>query len=289
MLMSLLSLLAVDSIIQNPAPIDIPDTSSFLSANSYPQKTANRIAPVLQAEAILTADLETGQILYQKNSHQQMSVASLAKLMTVLIVLEENQMEETVTISKEATSVEPSKIYLYPDEQITVRNLIKSIIIKSANDSALALAIHNSGDVESFVAKMNTKAKELGMHNTSFANPIGFDDEKQYSTAADMLILGRLAMKNPFIQSTAPIKETEISSTNEKLSHKLSATNSLLDSYLNVLGLKTGTTDDAGQCLISVVQNEKGNTIINVVLNSPSRFNESKILSEWIFQSYQWI
>ncbi|MCC7432988.1 D-alanyl-D-alanine carboxypeptidase, partial [Candidatus Peregrinibacteria bacterium] len=115
------------------------------------------------------------------------------------------------------------------------------------------------------------------------------DLEGQYSTANDLAILARLVYIHDIVQKITPIKETEISAINTGENKKLTTTNELLGSYLKVLGLKTGTTDLAGQCLITVVENDQGKKILNIVLNSPARFTESKILSQWIFDNYQWI
>lgn len=136
---------------------------------------------------------------------------------------------------------------------------------------------------------MNDKAAEIGLRHTNFVNPVGFDNPNQYSTVDDLAILARLTYKNPLVKQFAPITKTTATAVNGSQSHDLDTTNDLLSSYLKVWGLKTGTTDLAGQCLISIVESPTGQKILNIVLNSPARFTESKILSQWIFDNYQWL
>ncbi len=127
------------------------------------------------------------------------------------------------------------------------------------------------------------------MNNTQFQNPVGFDDPNQYSTTDDLVILARTMYKKPIIREAATITETSLVSVDNLHSHNVKSTNALLGSYLKTLGLKTGTTDEAGQCLISIIESPEGNKIMNIMLNSPARFTESKIISQWIFDNYRWI
>ncbi len=292
MLTSLISLYASTKLISSELPGNTADawnSNVLLEATAIPDHDTNNIAPLLEAKSVLAVDLNNGMLLYENNAYDRRPIASITKLMTSTIILEENKLNETVTISKAASGVEGSKIWLAPGEKISVENLLYSAIIHSANDAAYALAEFNSdGKVEDFVAKMNQKAKELGLHDTHFTNPIGLDDEGNYSTAYDLAILGRYAYGKNFIRKAAIIKEMEVSSTNGKLTHKLKSTNDLLGSYLKVLGLKTGTTDLAGQCLVAIIENSQGNDILTVVLGSPSRYNETKLLADWVFRTFNW-
>ena len=124
--------------------------------------------------------------------------------------------------------------------------------------------------------------------NTNFTNPTGFDSYNNYSSTYDIAKLGRFIYNNKFIQSTANIKSTEVHSVSGQYTHYLENTNELLDSYLNVKGLKTGKTDKAGLCLSAIAENDQGNEILTVVLDSPARFTETKILMDWIFKAYKW-
>ena len=208
--------------------------------------------------------------------------------MTMLIILEENDIGEVVKVSANAATVEGSEMFLRPDEEITVKNLLFGCIIHSANDAAVALAEHNAGTVKAFVEKMNTYALKLGLVNTHFSNPIGLDETDNYSSAYDIAKLSKHLYQKEFIRDAAVLKELDVKSVDGNYTHKLKSTNDLLGSYLKVKGLKTGSTDKAGLCLVAIAENDKGNDIITVVLDSPARFTETKILIDWVFRAYNW-
>ncbi len=292
MLTSLISLYASTKLLGAELPGDRMNTfnsNTLLEATAIPKEDPLNIAPILKAKSVLAVDLNNGMLLYEQNGYDRRAIASITKLMTTTIILEENKLDDVVTVSKAASQVEGSKAWLAPGEKISVENLLYSSLIHSANDAAYALAEYNSnGDVANFVAKMNQKAQELGLHDTHFTNPIGLDEPENYSSAYDLAILGRYAYGKSFIRRAAVIKEMEVSSTNGKFTHKLKSTNDLLGSYLKVLGLKTGTTDLAGQCLIAIIENGKGDDILTVVLDSPSRYSETKLLADWVFRTFNW-
>lgn len=292
MLTSLISLYASTKLLGAELPGDRMNTfnsNTLLEATAIPKEDPLNIAPILKAKSVLAVDLNNGMLLYEQNGYDRRAIASITKLMTTTIILEENKLDDIVTVSKTASQVEGSKAWLAPGEKISVENLLYSALIHSANDAAYALAEYNSnGDVANFVAKMNQKAQELGLHDTHFTNPIGLDEPENYSSAYDLAILGRYAYGKSFIRRAAVIKEMEVSSTNGKFTHKLKSTNDLLGSYLKVLGLKTGTTDLAGQCLIAIIENGKGDDILTVVLDSPSRYSETKLLADWVFRTFNW-
>lgn len=299
MISTFLSLFTAGTLMTNDVPASVPhampwNENVLLEATAIPEKKKENIAPVIEATAAIVVDLKNGYILYEKNVHDPLPIASLTKLMTTTIILEENNLSEIATISANTTATEGKKTWLAQGEQITVENLLYAALIDSANDAAVALAEHNAGSVEAFVEKMNAKAKEIGLINTSFVNPTGLDEDNNaehpsnISSAYDLTLLGRYAYGKSFVRRAVSKKELEVASTNEAIQHKLTNTNALLDSYLKVLGLKTGTTDMAGECLITIIQNDNGNDILTVVLNSPSRYNETKLLADWTFRTYTW-
>lgn len=277
-------------------PTTVEDSSAKLaSANladsldlEKPIKDSTHIAPIIEAKGSIAKDLATGEILFEKNSNQRLKTASLTKLMTILIILEENKLDDVTTVSSNAASTQGSTMFLKAGEKITIRNLLYGALLPSANDAAVALAEYNAGSVSSFVEKMNSKAAELGLTNTHFSNPIGLDDNDNYSSAADLASLGAYLYHNKFIKENAKTKEMEVSSVSGNYTHKLESTNKLLDSYLKINGLKTGTTSGAGLCFVAIAENDTGHEIITVVLGSPDRFEESKFLIDWIFRSYNW-
>lgn len=259
-----------------------------LPASKIPTKDKHAIAPQIDAKAAFIMDFESGAILYEKNADQKMQIASITKLMTAIIALENTNFDEIVTISNKAAITEGSKVWLLRDEKITMKSLLYALLVKSGNDAAVAIAEHIAEDVPSFVTMMNEKAKKLGLTGTHFKNPIGFDSLENYSTARDVALMGRYAFRNTFVRKAVQIQTMQVESADGNISHELKSTNKLLDSFLNVIGLKTGHTELAGLCFVSVIDNSHGDKIITVVLNSPDRFQETKSLASWAFNSYTW-
>lgn len=300
MLNSLLSLYIASILGLSPTPANIPGApngSATLAAAtlsddpasaSKPIKDALHISPIIGARGSIAQDINSGEVLFEKNPDERLKIASITKLMTLLIVLDENKLDDVVTVSRTAAGTPGSTMFLAAGEQITEENLIYGALINSANDAAVALAEHNAGSSAAFVVKMNNKAKDLGLTNTHFSNPVGLDDSDNYSSSRDIANLGKYLYHNPLIKKIAKIKNMDVRSVNGNYTHKLESTNKLLDSYLKINGLKTGTTDDAGRCLIAVAENKDGHEIVTVVLNSPDRFGESKILIDWVFRAFTW-
>jgi D-alanyl-D-alanine carboxypeptidase (penicillin-binding protein 5/6) len=281
-----ISLGTTDVSLEPPAP-----TTSYeqtLPASLIPVKKEHSVEPVIEAQSVMVVDFDSGTILYEKNSNEKLQIASITKLMTAIVALEEGNLDDYVAISSKAALTEGSKVWLLGGEEITLRNLLYAVLIHSGNDAAVAVAQHIGGDVDTFVKKMNTKAKKLGLRSTHFENPIGFDAKSNYSTVYDLTLLARYAYRKPFIRKAAQTSSMTIESTDGGITHEISSTNDLLNSFLNVLGLKTGHTEAAGLCFVSIIENENGNKIITVLLNSPARFTETKRLASWTFKSYTW-
>jgi serine-type D-Ala-D-Ala carboxypeptidase (penicillin-binding protein 5/6) len=262
--------------------------SNLLSVSPIPIKRDGFIAPVIEPASAIVIDNQTGEPLFERNIHDRRQIASITKLMTAIVILEENDMDSIVTVSSKANYADGSQMFLRTGEEITVENLMYGLMINSANDAAMTLAEFNAGSEEAFVDKMNQKALSLGLLNTHFDNPIGFDHKLNYSSAYDVAKLARYAYQKEFIKEAATIQEMEVMSVDNQYKHLLETTNELLDSYLNIKGLKTGKTDGAGLCLTAVAENDNGNDIITVVLGSPARFKESKILIDWVFRAFIW-
>ena len=262
--------------------------SNLLSVSPIPIKKDAFISPIIEAKASVAMDNQTGEILFEKNGNARRQIASITKLMTAIVILEENSLGEVVTVSGVASRTDVSQMFLRAGEKITVQDLLYGVVIHSANDAAEALAEYNAGSVADFAEKMNNKARELGLLNTHFENPIGFDSRNNYSSALDVAKLARYAYQKQFIKDAASLKTLKVMSQDKTYTHELESTNELLDSYLNIKGLKTGKTDLAGLCNVSIAENDQGNDIITVVLGSPDRFRESKILIDWVFRAYIW-
>ncbi len=293
MLTSLLSFYIAANLSQdigNPIsnPADTPFLNKVTEQSAKPVKNPFNISPVISAKGVISMDMESEEILYGKNIHARMPIASITKLMTILIILEENKLDEVVTVSNNAASTTGSRMHLHAGERITIENLLYGAIIHSANDAAVALAEHNAGNVSKFVQKMNKKAAELGLVNTRFQNPIGWDDPLNYSSPFDVARLSKIVYQKDFVQKSASVKNMVVRSVGGGYTHRLESTNDLLNSYLNIKGLKTGRTSAAGLCLAAIAKNDEGKEIITIILNSHARFQETKILVDWSFRAYNW-
>ncbi|MFA5009799.1 MAG: D-alanyl-D-alanine carboxypeptidase family protein [Patescibacteria group bacterium] len=245
----------------------------------------------LDTKAAIITDVHSGRILYSKNSTTQLPIASLTKIMTALVVLDQHgdQLNTVISVPAEAVNVTGSKMSLYANEKITIHNLLKGMLIESANDAATALAYTINGNPKDFVASMNQKAGSLGLIGTHFTNPVGFDDDQHYSTAEDVVKLASAAMDNKVFADIVATPKATVRDVTGKFVHQLITTNKLLSQYKNVIGIKTGTTDEAGESLVAAVSGDSGQTVIVVLLDSPNRFQEGKKALDWALKAYSWI
>ena len=260
----------------------------LLEVYKVPKKKKIAIKPVIDAKSALLIDLNTGIVLFEKNSDKRLAMASLTKIMTAVVILESHKLNEVVTVKDAHRNDDVGvRIWLYNGEKITIENLLIGLLVPSGGDAALALAEYHSGSVEEFAKEMNKKAKELGLKNTQFKNPIGLDEDGHYSSAKDLATLTKYALKFKTFRSIINIQHANIKSTNGKIDHDFHNTNYLLNGYLDIRGVKTGTTDEAGESLINLGRNN-GNEVLTILLNSPNRFQESKVMIDWAFSNYRW-
>ena len=263
------------------------EISSLIQINSIPTLKTGKIEPVIYADAAYALDLTSNTPLYKKNEHDNLPIASLTKLMTAYIILEEEELDSVVTVSTNAAQTEGSQIWLAAGETIEVESLLYGLLIQSGNDCAVALAEFNAGSEVIFINKMNQKARLLGLTETYFTSASGLDDQG-YSTTQDLARLSMYLLKNDCIREITSLPEATITGTFGYPTHELTSTNELLGSYLNVKGLKTGKTPAAGECLITVAENHAGHEILTVILGSDDRFGETKLMLDWIYNSYEW-
>lgn len=242
--------------------------------------------PAVTAKAVVIIDPLTNTILFEKNPHQRLLPASTTKIMTGLIALEVFQPNEVVTITDADKSIGQTS-NLVSGEQITVENLLYALLVNSGNDAALALARHYPAGYSTFVDRMNQKAAELGLLDTHYTNVSGVEQEAHYSTAADLSRLAKEAMKNSLFAQIVGTKSITIQSIDGRFVRKLTNLNQLLGKVDGVLGIKTGWTDNAGECLVSFT-NRNGHELIIVVLGSADRFGESTALINWAYAHHQW-
>ena len=227
----------------------------------------------------LIIDTKSSIVLWKKEADKQLAIASLTKIMTAILIIENHKLEEKVTISKNAVYTEGSKIYMLPWEVFSVWDLLNWLLIKSWNDVAVALAEYHSWNVEDFVKEMNIRAEELWLKNTQFKNPTGLDEKWHFSSAQDLWYLSTFILKNEYIKEVVKKKMWIIKSTKWRVV-KFFSTNKLLWNW--VIGLKTGTTDNAGQCLITLIKKDN-KELLFILLWSTNRFDTTEDLIKFIF------
>lgn len=253
---------------------------AFLSLLSFSTASAAK-APSVGAKRAIVIDYDSGRILFQKNAHEKCAVASTQKLLTALCVLDAGSLKDRVTVAKTDTYVEPTKIYIKPGESYTRYDLLKALMVKSGNDVARALARDVSGSQVSFAHYMNQKAIQMGMKNSHFRNPHGLTEKGQYSTAYDVAILARNAYSRRTIRDMVNLQGYYFQHPGGSRKY-LKNTNRLLKSLSFCNGMKTGTTNASGRCLVSS-GTYKGRTAIVVVLGATSStvWTDSERLLRW--------
>lgn len=280
---SLLSVLLLGMIPGFGAQRDIADFRSFLSVAPPAVLSADDLRDLdgaLTATGVVIIDLESGQKIYDRGAQTAHPMASLTKLMTALLIVEHHDMDEIVTVPSDARNVIGNTAHLPIGQRFTVGDLLSAMMIPSANDAAIALAVHHSGSADAFVVDMNERAVELGLKDTSYGNPVGLDESRQLSSARDLAWLATYVLRNDAIRERMSMKDASISSlegTEIYLAHShqlldvpVAASLTATGSAVVVAG-KTGTTDDAGQCLLSLVE-AGGRKYVTVLLGSRDRY-----------------
>ncbi len=224
--------------------------------------------PQVSAEAAILVEASTGRVLYEKNADTQEYPASMTKMMTCILALENGRLDGSVTISPAAAATEYSELGLEAGDKIRLSELLTGMMLESDNAAAVAVAEQLASSVPAFAAQMNAKARELGARQTNFMNPNGLPDDSHYSTARDMMYIARYGMRNPLFRQIVGTKA-------KRIQWQLPAgkyvdaenTNELLGSYPGMIGIKTGWTSEAGGCLAAAAQ--RGNvTLIAIVMDS---------------------
>ncbi len=239
----------------------------------------------VSAQSAVLLEGYSGRILYEKNSNEQRPIASISKIMTALVAIENARLDDYVTISKQATLQVGSSLYLKQGDKITLNDLLYGLMLRSGNDAAYAIAESVAGNVDMFVQLMNEKAKDLGLKNTTFENPSGLDeDNRNISTAYDMALIAKNAMENPLfreINNTSNYKATTLDGKIYSWTNK----HKLIKGYDFVIGGKTGYTKLAKRTLVSVAQKENME-LIAVTLNDSNDWEDHLKLFDYGFQSY---
>jgi serine-type D-Ala-D-Ala carboxypeptidase (penicillin-binding protein 5/6) len=247
----------------------------------------------LTAESAYAFDLESGTLLYEKESRLKLYPASTIKMLTALVAVDYYQLDELLSVDSESKII-GNKINLQAGEKLLVKDLLAALLISSANDSAYVLANNYAGGLNAFVIAMNKKAQELNLEDSFLMNPAGLDAPQQLSTARDLNILARELLKNDFLRGLVATPYLEINSFAEANSGRQSSfyqlfnTNQLLGRLGGVSGVKTGTTNLAGQVLVTLVK-RNGREILISLMNSQDRYEDTQKLLSWIFNTYQFI
>lgn len=261
----------------------------------------------VNSPSVILFNVNTGKILYEKNAHEKKYPASTTKMMTAILTLENSNLTDTTTVSSTATVLPPNYIsaHLQVGEVITIDDLLHLLLIISANDAANVLAEHVAGSVSNFATMMNDKAKEMGCLNTHFVNANGAHNVNHYSTAYDLCLIANYAMKNETFRKLVSTASYTVPATNKYQERKLTNTNALLQQvneetntkniyyYKYAIGIKTGYTSEAKNCLVAAASNG-GTEFISVVLgsalnevdNNSERFADSKKLLETALDNY---
>lgn len=252
----------------------------------YPENTNSLPLPKLSAEGIIILDLGSSVVLYEKDSHKRFPPASTTKIITALVALENYQLDQVLTVKTPVT--EGRIMNLVPGEKITMENLLYGALVHSANDAAFTLAENFPGGVNAFVDEMNKKIKSLGLTDTNITNPIGFEDDNQYTTAYDLAQISRIALRNGHIKKITGTKSITVSDVTYSTFHTLDNVNTLLGKVPGVSGVKTGYTQQAKEVLATVVKRQDKEILI-VLLKSNDRFGETENLINWAFNNFKWV
>jgi D-alanyl-D-alanine carboxypeptidase len=241
-------------------------------------------APELSAQSAVLVDINSGKILYEKNSSKEMRIASVVKILTAVVALEHKNLNEEIFITEKAASIGENTMNITSGEVYTLEELLYGMMLNSGNDAAYAIAEGVAGSVKTFVLWMNMKAEELGMNDTKIFDPSGLDD-RNYSTAIDLVKLSKYAMEKEDFRKIVSTSELTL---DRSLKHKhlyLENQTNLLTTYPGVGGIKTGYTEEAGYCLVTYAKNE-GVELVGVVLKSENRKIDMLFLLDYGFSNF---
>ena len=257
------------------------------------ETVSNEVDLASNAKSAIIIEQSSGQVLYEKNSHEKIAPASMTKMMSLLLIMEKIdsgkiKLDDVVTVSKNASSMGGSQILLEENEQMTVQDLLKGVAIASGNDAVVALAEYIAGTEDNFVKMMNSKVQELGLSDTNFKNCHGLDEEGHYSSAYDMAMIGRALLDHEKILDYTSIYETYLrEDTDRKI--WLVNTNKLVRFKTGVDGLKTGYTKTAGYCLTATMKKENMRVIATVMGEDSIENRNSEVSSmlDYSFSQYK--
>lgn len=260
----------------------------LLAAAAYgPGQAEARPAQIgTHAEAAALIDVKSGRLLYSQQGDKRMRIASLTKIMTAIVAIEQGKLSDPVKVSRNAFGKEGSSIYLKLGEEMSLQHMLYGLMLRSGNDAATAIAEHVGGSEEGFVLLMNEKARELGMEHSHFMNPHGLDNNEHYSTANDMALLAAYALQNPVFREIVKTEVKKVPNPSEAWDHVWTNKNKMLNIYDGADGVKTGYTKIAKRCLVSSAT-RNGQQLAVVTLNDPNDWKDHSALLDWGFANYK--
>lgn len=273
--------------VETPATIFQIDMAKIPLKNSLEGEQNSWKPEFLTASSASVIDIDSGTILFEKNADDLLYPASTTKLMTALVARELYSLDQIVVINQ-VPNINGASIGFRNGEQVTVSDLLKAMLIQSGNESAVLLAQNYPEGEAEFINLMNQKAIELGLKNSKFMNAMGFDYLGHHSSASDLAILSRHFMEDPILREIVATKTTFISDTRGWYRHQIWNTHRLLNPDQGFVGIKTGTTDGAGEVLITEVD-RNNRRLLFVVLGSKDRYQETLNLLDWSEKSFTWV
>ncbi len=273
------------------SPLTSPVSSNNIGLNQWFPAVLGESSDNLDitAKAALFVDTGTGQVLYSRNAHEKLPIASLTKVMTSVVALESRGLDEKLLVSDRAAQMEPDKMDLIPGEKLTVKELLYGVFLLSANDAAEVLAESSTGDRAGFIKLMNDQAAQLGMKDTKFVNPTGLDEDSgnSYSSAYDLAVLVRYAIKKyPVLVDISSTEHIVLPATSLHQDYDMYSAINLLTTYPGVVGFKIGFTPEANFCIITLAR-KNNHEIMGILLGSEDRRDEARTLLDYSFRQLQ--
>jgi D-alanyl-D-alanine carboxypeptidase (penicillin-binding protein 5/6) len=258
---------------------------AFALIFSYNVGAPKAVEITVSAKSAVVMEASTGRVLYQKNAHEKMPMASTTKIMTALVAIENGSLSDVVTVGPNASGIEGSSIWLSAGETLTLSDMLFGLMLASGNDAAIAIAEHIGGSVEAFVDMMNAKAREIGAYNTHFVNPNGLPAGEHYTTAYDLALISACGMQNKTFREIVNTQYKTLPWEGHEWDRVVKNKNKILWNYEGGNGIKTGFTKEAGRCLAAGAERE-GMQLVSVVLCAPDMFNDCMALMDYGFENY---
>ncbi|OGG26388.1 hypothetical protein A2960_03610 [Candidatus Gottesmanbacteria bacterium RIFCSPLOWO2_01_FULL_39_12b] len=271
--------------VSKTASIILPKSIDLSPPPSYPINQKGDEAPQVSALGVIIKDIPSGATIYVKNEKTKFSPASTTKIITALVALDTFKLDDIMTVKSVLN--EGKTMGLQRGEKLAFESLLYGTLVHSANDAAFAIAENYPGGIEKFVVAMNEKAQKLNLFDTHFANPAGFDDQNNYTTASDLAKLALVGLSNKTFSKIVGTRAITVSDVSYTYFHDLKNVNELLGKVPGVSGVKTGLTQEGGEILVSEI-NKNSESILIVILKSSDRFGETIKLIDWVFSNFVW-